>query len=109
MSALSSEEVNYLVYRYLLENGECRVRACAAAAVAVAAGTSNKSDACQPVVLVTVAAAGFVHSAFAFGHESLVAKSNIQSSEVPPAALISFIQKGLQYTEIESHLNDVRL
>lgn len=69
MSALSSEEVNYLVYRYLLENG-------------------------------------FVHSAFAFGHESLVAKSSIQSAEVPPAALISFIQKGLQYTEIESHLND---
>jgi hypothetical protein len=72
MSNLTSEEVNFLIYRYLLENG-------------------------------------FVHSGFVFGHESLVAKSNIGSAEVPPAALISFIQKGLQYTELESHLNDVRV
>ncbi len=63
--------------------------------------------ACAERELLCCAKPGFVHSAFAFGHESLVAKSNIQSSEVPPAALISFVQKGLQYTEIESHLNDV--
>mmetsp|Transcript_32046 Transcript_32046/g.44828 ORF Transcript_32046/g.44828 Transcript_32046/m.44828 type:complete len:517 (-) Transcript_32046:294-1844(-) len=67
--SLTSEEVNFLVYRYLLESG-------------------------------------FVHSAFAFGHESLIAKSNIDGSNITPGALISFIQKGLQFVEIEAHTND---
>ena len=44
-TGLTSEEVNFLVYRYLLESG-------------------------------------FVHSAYAFGHESFVAKSNIDSKQV---------------------------
>lgn len=47
-----------------------------------------------------------MHSAYAFGHESLVAKSNIDSKQVPPGALISFIQKGLQYVEMEAHINE---
>jgi len=67
--SLTSDEVNFLVYRYLLESG-------------------------------------FQHSAFSFAHESLVTKSNIETSKVPPGALISFIQKGLQYCEVESHIND---
>mmetsp|Transcript_4733 Transcript_4733/g.11145 ORF Transcript_4733/g.11145 Transcript_4733/m.11145 type:complete len:486 (-) Transcript_4733:302-1759(-) len=67
--SLTSEEVNLLVYRYLLESG-------------------------------------FIHSAFAFGHESLILKSSIDGSNVPPGALISFIQKGLQFVEIEAHVND---
>lgn len=54
-------------------------------------------------------AAGFLHSAFCFGHESFIFKTNIAgSNEVPPGALISMIQKGLQYVEAESHLNEVR-
>jgi len=68
-TGLTSEEVNFLVYRYLLESG-------------------------------------FVHSAYAFGHESFVAKSNIDSKQVPPGALISFVQKGLQYVEMEAHINE---
>ena len=67
--SLSSEEVNFLVYRYLLESG-------------------------------------FIHSAFAFGHESLIMKSSIDGSKVVPGALISYIQKGLQFVEIETHVND---
>lgn len=67
--SLSSEEVNFLVYRYLLESG-------------------------------------FIHSAFAFGHESLIAKSSIDGTKVAPGALISFIQKGLQFVEIEAHINE---
>lgn len=67
--SLTSEEVNFLVYRYLLESG-------------------------------------FIHSAFAFGHESLIVKSSIDGSKVTPGALISFIQKGLQFVEIEAHVND---
>ena len=53
--SLTSDQVNFLVYRYLLESG-------------------------------------FIHSAFAFGHESLVAKSSIDGSQISPGALISFIQ-----------------
>ena len=49
---------------------------------------------------------GFEHSAYAFGHESFVYKSSLDTSAVPPGALISFVQKGLQYSEIEAHLTD---
>lgn len=67
--ALTSEELNFLIYRYLLESG-------------------------------------FSHSAFSFAHESFVTKATIDGSKVPPGALISFVQKGLQYVEIEAHLNE---
>lgn len=62
--SFSSDEVNYLIYRYLQESG-------------------------------------FTHSAYVFGMESHVQSSNINGSLVPPAALLSIIQKGLQYTEAE--------
>lgn len=68
---MSSDDVNYLVYRYLLESG-------------------------------------FSHSAFTFAHESLVARTVVSDSDIPPGALLSFLQKGLQYVEIESHLQEVR-
>jgi hypothetical protein len=51
---------------------------------------------------------GFVHTAYTFSHESFILKSNINTMEVPPGALISFVQKGLQYAEIEAHVNEVR-
>ena len=51
---------------------------------------------------------GFVHSAFTFAHESLVSRSIVADADVPPGALIAFLQKGLQYVEIESHLQEVR-
>lgn len=62
--SFSSDEVNYLVYRYLQESG-------------------------------------FIHSAYTFGIESHINSSNINGSLVPPSALLSIIQKGLQYTEAE--------
>lgn len=49
---------------------------------------------------------GFHHSAYSFGYESMIHKSNINGGDVPPGALISFIQKGLQYLELEANLND---
>lgn len=67
--SISSDEVNYLIYRYLQENG-------------------------------------FSHSAFTFAHESLVAKSSIAQTEVPPGALITFLQKGLEYVAIEEHIDE---
>ena len=49
---------------------------------------------------------GFVHSAFTFVYESMLGRSNIRSSEkaIPPGALVSFLQKGLQYVGIEETL-----
>lgn len=52
-------------------------------------------------------AAGFSHSAFTFGIESHISQSNINGALVPPAALISIIQKGLQYVEAEVSINEV--
>ena len=34
-------------------------------------------------------------------------KSELASAEVPPGALIAYLQKGLQYVSIESQLNEV--
>jgi len=69
--SITSDEVNFLVYRYLQESG-------------------------------------FSHSAFTFGIESHISQSNINGTLVPPAALISILQKGLQYVEAEISINEVR-
>jgi hypothetical protein len=52
---------------------------------------------------------GFAHSAFTFAHESLVSKSTVSQSDVPPGALITFLQKGLEYVGIEEHIAEVGL
>ncbi|KAF3843182.1 hypothetical protein F7725_002031 [Dissostichus mawsoni] len=62
--SITSDEVNFLVYRYLQE------------------------------------------SAFTFGIESHISQSNINGTLVPPAALISILQKGLQYVEAEISINE---
>ncbi|XP_033225709.1 F-box-like/WD repeat-containing protein TBL1XR1 [Belonocnema kinseyi] len=67
--SFSSDEVNFLVYRYLQESG-------------------------------------FQHSAWVFGIESHISQSNINGALVPPAALLSIIQKGLQYTEAEISIGE---
>jgi len=67
--AITSDELNFLVYRYLHESG-------------------------------------FRHAAFTFGAESLVAKSNINGSKIPPGQLISFVQKGIMYQELERSVAD---
>ncbi|EHA97743.1 F-box-like/WD repeat-containing protein TBL1XR1 [Heterocephalus glaber] len=67
--SISSDEVNFLVYRYLQESGSS-------------------------------------HSAFTFGIESHTSQSNINGALVPPAALISIIQKDLQYVEAEVSINE---
>jgi transducin (beta)-like 1 len=51
---------------------------------------------------------GFSHSAYAFGNESLIAKSSVALTDIPPGALITFLQKGLEYIAIEEHINEVR-
>ncbi|KAL0481146.1 transducin (beta)-like 1 [Acrasis kona] len=69
MRTITSEEVNFLIYRYLLESG-------------------------------------FKHAAFTFGYESQIQSSNFNGSDVPAGSLISFLQKGVQYMEIETKLKN---
>lgn len=68
--SIISDEVNFLVYRYLLESG-------------------------------------FQHSAFTFGLESHIHQTSINGTAIPPGALISILQKGLQYVEAEVSITEV--
>ncbi|PKA49771.1 hypothetical protein AXF42_Ash004312 [Apostasia shenzhenica] len=49
----------------------------------------------------------FTHSAFALGYEAGINKSNIDGNLIPPGALVTFVQKGLQYVELEANLENV--
>lgn len=49
---------------------------------------------------------GFVHSAFTFGQESFITASEIRPASVPPGHLISVLQRGLQYSALEAHINE---
>ncbi|KAM7250621.1 hypothetical protein ACFE04_022504 [Oxalis oulophora] len=48
---------------------------------------------------------GFTHSAFVLGYEAGIHKSPIDGNSVPPGALITFVQRGLQFLEMEANLN----
>ncbi|KAI8329810.1 WD40-repeat-containing domain protein [Chlamydoabsidia padenii] len=48
---------------------------------------------------------GFRHSSFAFQHESQVDKSIYRDTVIPPGMLINIIHKGLQFMDIETHMN----
>ncbi|KAF5942929.1 hypothetical protein HYC85_020571 [Camellia sinensis] len=47
----------------------------------------------------------FTHSAFALGYEAGINKSTIDGNLVPPGALVTFVQKGIQYLELEANLS----
>ncbi|KAL2531811.1 WD-40 repeat family protein [Abeliophyllum distichum] len=49
---------------------------------------------------------GFTHTAFAFGYEAGISKSPIDGNLVPPEALVKFVQKGVQYMEMEANLSN---
>ncbi|KAJ2581793.1 hypothetical protein GGH95_001888, partial [Coemansia sp. RSA 1836] len=66
---LKSEDVNYLVYRYLKESG-------------------------------------FLHSSYIFQFESQIFKNDNEIPSVEPGSLIRVLQKGLQYMDVETHLNE---
>lgn len=88
--SFSSDEVNFLVYRYLQESGEWW-------------GIQNGQTKQKPLSFSFV---GFQHSAYTFGIESHISQTNINGALVPPAALLSILQKGLQYTEAEISIAD---
>ncbi|XP_050206443.1 WD40 repeat-containing protein HOS15 isoform X3 [Mercurialis annua] len=47
---------------------------------------------------------GFTHAAFALGYEAGINKCTIDGNMVPPGALITSVQKGIQYLEMEANL-----
>jgi transducin (beta)-like 1 len=96
--SISSDEVNFLIFRYLSENGwyNCFFGAFSSFYV-LQLNNANLSS----------TSTGFSHSAFTFAHESLVVKSSTAQTEIPPGALITFLQKGLEYIAIEEHINEV--
>ncbi|TKY70620.1 F-box/WD repeat-containing protein TBL1XR1 [Spatholobus suberectus] len=49
---------------------------------------------------------GFTHAAFAFGNEAGINKCPIDGKLVPTGALITLVQKGLQYLEMEANLSN---
>ncbi|XP_073005691.1 WD40 repeat-containing protein HOS15 [Typha latifolia] len=49
---------------------------------------------------------GFNHSAFSLGFEAGINKCDIDGNLVPPGALITIVQKGLQYIEMEANVNN---
>ncbi|XP_049399060.1 WD40 repeat-containing protein HOS15-like [Solanum stenotomum] len=69
MASLTSETLNFIVFRYLSESG-------------------------------------FTHSAFTFGYEAGLNRSTMDGHLVPPGALIQFVQKGIQYLELETNLSN---
>ncbi|KAF9326397.1 hypothetical protein BG006_010163 [Podila minutissima] len=67
--SVTSEEINYLIFRYLQESG-------------------------------------FVHTGFAFQNETHIHKSELKNANVQQGALVNILQKGLQYTDLELHVNE---
>ncbi|KAL7615275.1 hypothetical protein Lser_V15G07465 [Lactuca serriola] len=49
---------------------------------------------------------GFKHTAFNFGFEAAINKSTIDGTKVPRGALVTIVQKGIRYLEMEANLND---
>ncbi|KAG6473109.1 hypothetical protein ZIOFF_067016 [Zingiber officinale] len=80
-STITSTELNFLVFRYLQES------------VFIKQGIGTFS--------------GLTHAAFALGYEAGINKSPIDGNEVPPGALITIVQKGLQYIELEANLDSI--
>lgn len=89
-----SDEINYLLYRYvLLFCPDCLPH------------LSHLGRYLQEC--------GFVHAAYTFGHESMLITGEPRpiwqraaDKTLPPGALVTFLQKGLQYVGIEESLRE---
>ena len=58
-------------------------------------------------MLTSKVISGFTHTAFTLGYEAGLNKSTIDGNLVPPGALVTFVQKGIQYLELEANLTCV--
>jgi hypothetical protein len=99
---LTSEDVNYMVYRYLQESGG---RPMPAAPASLPRGRQPQPSAERSITSLPAPLAGFQHTAFSFAHESNVHKTDIDPNAVPPGALVTFIQRGMQYLEMEANID----
>ena len=110
--ALTSDDVNFLVYRYLQESGILhRPRPILLYLPSTSVKDQHTSTLVQarPTCIINcpTCGAGFSHSSFVFGYEAFVHRTNIGANQVPPGALVSFLQRGIQYVEMQSNLNEV--
>ena len=109
--ALTSDDVNFLVYRYLQESGEGLLLLCFSSTIGSLKSPAFFLTKVQVTCLCDAnysSSAGFSHSSFVFGYEAFVHRTNIGANQVPPGALVSFLQRGIQYVEMQSNLNEVR-
>ena len=100
--SLTSDDINYLIYRYLQESGT-------RAAVLPAAPARTAENQLQLLTYCPPPPAGFNHSAFTFAHESHIHQIGIDPNKVAPGALVTCVQKGLQYIELEANLDVSKL
>lgn len=104
--SFTSDEVNYLIYRYLQESGLDKFYFILFLNIrSEIEFLFEKKNMIRTIECINVI--GFIHSAYVFGVESHISQTNINGTLVPPAALLSVIQKGLQFTEAEVSVADV--
>ncbi|CAO3646970.1 unnamed protein product [Cunninghamella blakesleeana] len=64
------------------------------------------SEEVNAIVFRYLQESGFRHSSFAFQYESQVDKSTYRDVNIQPGMLINIIHKGLQFMDIETHMNE---
>ncbi|ORX58090.1 hypothetical protein DM01DRAFT_327856 [Hesseltinella vesiculosa] len=64
------------------------------------------SEEVNAIVFRYLQESGFRHSSFAFQYESQMEKSAYRDATIPPGMLINIIHKGLQFMDIETHMNE---
>ncbi len=106
---LTSDEVNFLIFRYLQEAGNfnefyvfcvcvCGCELLLTPSIVLIPHPPVNNELHQFTCIYSL---GFVHSAFTFINESMISRRTINISDVPPWDLVRFLQKGLQYIGIE--------
>lgn len=85
-----------MVYRYLQESGEALLQPLLLPFRRAAVILTFSEYTLHP---------GFQHTAFSFAHESNIHKTELDPNTVPPGALVTFVQRGMQYLEMEANLD----
>lgn len=102
MTSITSEEVNYLIYRYLQEAGFVHSaftfgqESFITSTIVASSGLGASGGGPSP------GSGGTASAAVAAAYRSLEARAG----SVPPGMLITLLQKGLHYAAIEFHLDD---
>ena len=98
--SVTSDDVDYLVWRYLVESGV--VPACA--------------PPCWLILLLhlpmhrlhqLLCPAGYTHSAFTFSNEGSIGRQRYNTDSISTGALVHLLQRGMQYMELEANLAEV--